>query len=479
MLLAHRIRLEATSAQRDYFVRAAGTARKVWNWALAEWLRQETLGQRPNAMTLKKQFNAIKYVHPDWLDAAGKPWLQTIHRDAHAQPFAHLARAWRRYAEQRGNKKPAGRPTFKKKGRCRESFYIANDKFRMEDKRIVLPKLGRVLLAEALRFSGKIMGANVSREADHWYVSVQVDVPEREAKCRRRGNGVVGVDLGVSSAAVLSTGEKIQAPRPLQSKLRRLRIRSKRQARKLKAAKESSGIVGAIPKGARLPVSRNREKGARALGRLHVHIKHTRSNFTHELTTRLCRENQAVVIEDLHVRGMLTNHRLARAIADVGFYEIRRQLLYKAPRFGTVLVVADRWYPSSRLCSYCGAHTAGLKLGERTWTCICGVHHDRDVNAAVNLHRLATRALVAKTALPEASQAVTHGTAAGTVQAVGGKVTPVRDEYGQQDGSGQEENGVHICASFDSSLDSGRAGNQAHTARGRRAALPGARTRTR
>lgn len=99
MLLSHRIRLEATPGQRDYFARAAGTARKVWNWALAEWLRQEALGQRPNAMALKKQFNAIKYAHPDWLDASGTPWLQTIHRDAHAQPFAHLARAWRQYRE--------------------------------------------------------------------------------------------------------------------------------------------------------------------------------------------------------------------------------------------------------------------------------------------------------------------------------------------------------------------------------------------
>ncbi|MDN4036753.1 hypothetical protein [Massilia sp. YIM B02443] len=124
-------------------------------------------------MALKKQFNAIKYDHPDWLDAAGTPWLHTIHRDAHAQPFAHLARAWRRYAEQRRSNKPVGRPTFKKKGRCRDTFYIANDRFRLEDKSIVLPKIGRVVLAEMLRFPGKIMGANVSREADHWYVAVQ------------------------------------------------------------------------------------------------------------------------------------------------------------------------------------------------------------------------------------------------------------------------------------------------------------------
>jgi putative transposase len=152
------------------------------------------------------------------------------------------------------------------------------------------------------------------------------------------------------------------------------------------------------------------------------------------------------VIEDLHVSGMLANGRLSRAIADVGFYEIRRQLQYKAQRYGTRIVLADRWYPSSKLCSDCGLHNDQLALDERTWTCAgCGAHHDRDVNAAVNLQRLATGAHAARTALPVASQAVTPGTAAGHGPAGGGKVTPVRHEHGQQDGSGQEEIGEHLC----------------------------------
>lgn len=448
MLLSHRIKLEATSEQRDYFARAAGTARKVWNWALAEWQRQVKMGGRPDAMALKKQFNAIKYAHPDWLDADGRPWLRTIHRDAHAQPFAHLAQAWRRYFERQRSDTHVCRPTFKKKGRCRDAFYIANDKFRLQGKMAVRPKIGRVALAESLRFQGKIMGACVSRSADHWYLAVQVELPDQQAYCKRTANGVVGVDLGVTAAAILSDGKKIAAPRPMKAALRRLRIRSRRHARKLKQAKLSAGISGAIPKGVRLPGSRNRTKGALFLARLHARIVRVRADFTHRLTTRLCRENQAVAIEDLHVSGMLANHRLARAIADVGFHEIRRQLEYKAQRFHTLLVVADRWYPSSKLCSACGARHATLGLAERVWRCVCGAHHDRDVNAAVNLRRLATEALAAKTALPEASHAATHGTAAGMASAGGGKVTPVSYEYGQQDGSGQEENGVHTCTPF-------------------------------
>jgi putative transposase len=446
MLLAHRIRIEATPAQCDYFARAAGTARRVWNWALAEWNRQAAAGGRPHAMLLKKQFNAIKYAHPDWQDADGQPWLRTVHRDAHAQPFANLAAAWARFFAARQAGLPAHPPRFKKKGRCRYAFYVANDKFRIEGKSAVLPKVGRVELAETLRLAGKILGASVAREADRWFLSVQVEVPDRLAWRKRRADGVVGVDLGVTAAATLSTGEKIAAPRPLKAALRRLRIRGRRLSRKLEAAKRAAGLMGPAAKGVRLPVSKNRTKGARALARLHARIARVRADFTHKLTTRLCRENQAVAIEDLHVKGMLANGRLARAISDVGFHEIRRQLHYKAQRYGTAIVLADRWFPSSRLCSACGVRNGTLALSERAWTCGCGVRHDRDVNAANNLKRLATGALAARSALPVASRAATPGTAAEDVSAAGGKVTPARHEHGQVDGSGQEENAAHFCA---------------------------------
>jgi len=310
----------------------------------------------------------------------------------------------------------------------------------------VLPKVGRVALREALRWHGKIMGASVSREAAHWYLAIQVDVPDYLARRRRTGDAVTGVDLGVTNAATLSSGEKIAGPRPLKAALRRLRIRSRRLSRKLEAARAAAGIIGRIVKGTRLPASKNRTRGALALARLQARIARVRRDFTHKLTTRLCRENQAVAVEDLNVRGMLANARLSRAIIDVGFYELRRQLQYKAARYGTHIVLADRWYPSSKLCSGCGTRNGGLAPGERTWTCAgCGAQHDRDVNAAINLQRLATGALAARTALPEASQAVTRGAAAGPGLAGGGEVTPVRHEHGQQDGSGQEENAVHIC----------------------------------
>jgi putative transposase len=442
--LSHKIALRPTPEQADYFKRACGTARRVWNWALAEWNRQYKSGGRPNAMALKKQFNAIKYRDPEWLDENGKPWIKTIHRDAHAQPFKNLERAWTRFFKDLREGKEAFEPKFKKKGRCRDSFYVANDKFQVIGTVIRLPKVGKVAMTEALRFDGKILGATVSRTADRWYVAIQVEVPDRAFYRRRIGNDTVGADLGVKAAVTISSGEVIEAPKPLKAVLRRLKIRSRRVSRKVEAAKVVAGFApnARLPKGARLPISNNRRKSARRLARLHMRVANLRMDFIHKLTTRLCRENQTVVIEDLHVKGMLANDRLARAISDVGFGMIRSQMEYKANRYRTRLIIADRWYPSSRLCSVCGWKNEALTLGDRVWACpACGVIHDRDLNAARNLERLAT-----VTALPVASPSSNGGAAAERVSAVVGKVTPVRNECGQQATSGQEKNRAHIGA---------------------------------
>jgi putative transposase len=453
MQLSHRIELIPTPEQADYFKRACGTARMVWNWALAEWNAQYRAGQRPNAMVLKKQFNAIKYQQ--------YPWLQEIHRDAHAQPFKHLARAWARFFEelksgaqiapedpqlrrslrQRGVRL-AYPPVFKKKSRCRDSFYLANDKFSLSDKTIRLPKVGTVAMTEALRFAGPIRGATISRTADRWFVAIQVEVADHQFYRARTGSGITGIDLGLQSTAVLSSGEVIKGPKPLKAALRRLRIRSRRLSRKQEAAKVPAGFApGApLPKGARLPASQNRKKAADQLARLHARTARLRAEFMHQLTTRLCRENQSVVIEDLQVKGMLANRRLARAISDAGFGLFRQQMEYKAQRYGVQLIVADTWYPSSRLCSVCACKNEALTLSERQWHCPqCGTEHDRDQNAALNLKRLATA-----TALPVASPPSNGGAGSGMALGLVGKVTPVRYEYGRQAGSGQEEKDAHI-----------------------------------
>lgn len=436
MHLTHKIALCPTAAHEDYFRRAAGTARFVWNWGLAACSRQRDAGRRPNPMDLKKAFNAIKYFE--------FPWLSEMHRDCHSQPFAHLQRTWTRFYEDVRAGKTPHEPRFKKKGRCTDSFYVANDHLTLKGKFVRIPKIGYVAMTEALRFEGKVLGATITRTAQRWFLAVQVEVSEIQGKRRRTGDGITGVDLGLRAAVTLSSGEAIEAPKPLRAVLRRLKIRGRSLSRKIEAAKQAAGFCrnARLPKGTRLKLSNSCKRSSAKLAIQHARVANLRADFTHKLTSRLCRENQAVVIEDLNVVGMLANNRLARAISDVGFGEIRRQLEYKSLRYGTQLVVADRYYPSSRLCSSCGWKNERLSLKDRDWRCSdCGTHHDRDINAALNLRWLATT-----TALPVASRPATANTTVGKVSPVVGEVTPVRYECGQQDTSGQEENSALIFA---------------------------------
>lgn len=296
-------------------------------------------------------------------------------------------------------------------------------------------------MTEALRFTGKMLGATVSRTADRWFVAIEVEVPDSQFYRTRTAHGVMGIDLGVKAAATLASGEIIEAPRPLKAAFRRLKIRGRRLSRKVEATKVFAGFApkACLPKGACLPMSKNRQKSSGMLAGLHARIANIRADFVHKLTTRLCRENQAVGIEDLHVKGMLANNRLARAISDVTFGMFRSQIECKAKRYGTRLVIADHWYPSSRLYSVCGWKNEQLALRDREWGCPqCGTHHDRDLNAALNLQRLAT-----VTALPVASPSSNGSATTEGVSIVVGEVTPARYEHGHRDDSEQEWNRVH------------------------------------
>jgi len=334
---------------------ACGTSRFVWNLALEEWNRIHNSGGTPHWMELKKQFNATKYER--------FPWLKQIHRDAHSQPFSNLGKAFSSFFK--GSSKY---PQFKKRLRSRDSFSVANDKFRFEDGYVVLPKIGRVKMTEQLRFTGKIVAGAVSRTADRWFISIQVDVGDY-AKART-GNDSVGVDLGVKVAATMSSGEQIQSPKPLKAKLKRLARVQRKMSRQQKGSK-------------------NREKTKVKLASMYAMIANVRMDFLHKLTTKLSRENQTIVIEDLNVKGMMANRKLSCAISDVGFGEFRRQLEYKSVIFGTQVIVADRWFPSSKTCSKCGWIDKTQTLNDRVFNCdSCGQTMDRDVNAAVNLRTL-------------------------------------------------------------------------------------------
>jgi putative transposase len=220
-------------------------------------------------------------------------------------------------------------------------------------------------MTEEVRFPGRLLEVVVSREADRWFGSFLVDTEH----VPQHGEKVIGVDLGVKDAVVLSTGERFPGPKPLRKRLRKLKRLSRQHSRKVKG-------------------SRNRKKSAMRLARLHRRIKNVRKDFLHKVTTHILSKAKTVVIEDLNVKGMLSNRHLSRAISDIGFWEFRRQMEYKCEMNEVSLIVANRWFPSTKLCRKCGTLN-DLSLAERTYRCDCGHVEDRDLNAAMNLRTLA------------------------------------------------------------------------------------------
>lgn len=364
MLIAHKIALNPNNVQATYLARAAGVARFAYNWALGEWKRQYEAWKgdnslpKPSQAALRRQLNAIKREQ--------FPWMLEVTKNAPQMAIIQLGDAFKNFFAGR-----AKYPQFRKKG-VHDRFTLTNDQFSIDGCRIRIPNLGWVRMRESLRFAGKIMSATVSRVADRWFVSIAVDTVDDSHLTNAENQGAVGVDLGVSALATLSTGEPpIPGPKPHKALLARLRRLSRSLSRKKKG-------------------SANRRKAKSQLARLHARIACIRSNALHELTTNLTRRFHTIGIEDLNVRGMMKNRRLARPIADMSFFEVRRQLEYKAAMRGGQVVIADRFFASSKTCSACGHKLDELPLSLREWTCpACGTHHDRDENAAINLRNYA------------------------------------------------------------------------------------------
>lgn len=367
MILAHKIALDPNNEQATYFAKAAGTARFAWNWALGQWQDQYKAGSKPNEMALRKQLNAIK--------DEKFPWMGDVTKNAPQQAIKNLGAAFKNFFEGRTKY-----PSFKKKG-VHDSFRADNgpqvkgaDAVAIDGKRIRFPTIGWVRMCEPLRFSGQVKSAVVSRTADRWFCSLQVEMPEAVAP--ENQGPAVGVELGVETLATLSDCSSFEGPKALRNNLKKLRRASRSLSRKVKG-------------------SSNRRKAQVKLARLHARISNIRKDATHKATTTITKNHGVIVIKDLNVRGMMANNKLSRALADAGLYEFRRQIEYKAKLNGAKVIVADRLFPSSETCSACGCKMGVLPLSVRDWTCpACGCAHDRDVNAAKNLVKLAVSSTV-------------------------------------------------------------------------------------
>lgn len=351
MIKAHKIRLHPTPEQAVYFAKAAGTARFAFNWGLMEWKRQYNAGEKPTALALKKQFNRIKREQ--------FPWIYDVTKCAPEQAFVDLGQAFSNFFEGR-----TSYPQFKRKHGSKASFYIANDRFSVGDHWIKLPHIGQVNIAEKLRFEGKILSARISKQADWWFVSIQVELPN---KTLLPPVEAVGVDLGLLALMTLSTGERLENQKPLKGLQRQI----KRWQRKLSRRQQGS---------------KNREKARREVALLHYRITCKRDDILHKATTALVERYGLICLENLNVKGMMKNHCLAGALGDAAFGKLVVMLENKVADRGSVIQFVDRFFPSSKRCSACGSIKADLTLANRTYHCPqCGLVIDRDHNAAINI----------------------------------------------------------------------------------------------
>jgi putative transposase len=316
---------------------------------------------------LHRELNALKKTEFAWMYAVSKCAAQEALRNLD-RAFAHF---FRRVKEKLAGKKvQVGFPKHKSKKNGLGSFRLTGA-IHVFENAIQLPRLGRLRLKECGYLPGggvHILSATVSERAGRWFVSVQVEMEAPVAEPVEKGTA--GVDLGILRMATLSDGEEIDNPRALkqaQTKIRRLQRRVVRRQRG----------------------SANRKKAVRQLARAHYRVANIRKEAVHQATSRLAKTKSAIVLEELNVGGMLKNHHLAQAIADVGLYEFRRQLRYKGAWYGCEVLIADRYYPSSKRCSSCGQVKPVLALSERVYRCgYCGLEIDRDWNAAINLEQL-------------------------------------------------------------------------------------------
>ncbi|AFY75996.1 MAG: IS200/IS605 family element transposase accessory protein TnpB [Hydrococcus sp. C42_A2020_068] len=354
---AYRYRVYPTTEQEQILRRTIGCVRLVFNKALAA---------RTEAWYEKQQ--RVDYVQTSamltqWKKVDDLQFLNEVSCVPLQQGLRHLQTAFANFFAGR-----AKYPNFKKK-RSGGSAEFTKSAFRWKDGQLYLAKCSEPLPIKWSRQLPKgCEPSTITVKLDpsgRWFVSLRINDPKDETM--RERDSAVGLDVGISSLVTLSTGEKIANPKAFGAHYRKLRRAQKSLSRKQKG-------------------SRNRERARLKVARIHAKISDTRTDHLHKLTTQLIRENQTIVVEDLAVKNMVKNPKLARAISDAAWGELVRQLEYKAKWYGRNLVKIDRWFPSSKRCGNCGHVVDKLPLNVREWDCPnCGAHHDRDLNAAENI----------------------------------------------------------------------------------------------
>lgn len=354
---AYKFRLLPSRRQVKLLRKHIGCARYAYNWALNQ-----------KKMYYEQNKKALHYAELSrvWTQhKREKEFLQDVSKWVTANALRNVEKAFSGFFRRVKQGIKPGYPKFKSKRHSKQSCTFTNDKILVEvnSSTIKLPVLGWIKMKQHRNIPGKILSATVSCRAGRWFVSVTT---EQDAQVQSNQGSPVGVDVGITYFATLSTGEKIENPRHIDAKLRLLRRCSKQLSRKKSASK-------------------NREKAKTKLAVLHWRISNRRKDFLHKLSHRLATKYSLIVCEDLAVANMVKNPKLARSISDVGWGEFYRQLDYKSKWYGSEFQQVARFFPSSKKCSSCGLVKNDLKLSDRNWVCSCGIEHDRDLNAALNI----------------------------------------------------------------------------------------------
>ena len=364
---SYKTELDLNNHQRTDCLRHAGAARFAYNWGLRRKIDAYQAGHKvPSAIDLHRELNALKKTE--------LPWLYETSKCAPQEALRNLDKAYQGFFRRcKNGAAKKGFPRFKSRKRGVGSFVLGGA-IRATSGTIQLPRLGVLRLKERGYFptDKKITSATVSERAGRWFVSIQT----KEEPTRTIGTETLGVDVGIKSLAMLSDGTVFENPRSLRESERKLKHLQRSVAGKVRG-------------------SSNRKKAVVRVARQHYRVSCVRRDAINKASNAITKRAKVVVVETLNVKGMLGNHCLAKALSDASISELLRQIEYKMAWAGGTVIKADRWFPSSKTCSACGAVKDGLSLSEREYVCeSCGVALDRDHNAAINLRNLAVRSTV-------------------------------------------------------------------------------------
>ena len=365
-ILAMKIRLYPTKEQEELLWKSVGTARYIYNWTLT---RQEENYRNGGKFISEDKFrDELKQLRDNELQ-----WLKEVSNNVARQAITDACDAYKRFF--RGLSK---KPKFKSRKRSKPSFYNDTSKLKVKDKIVLIEKIGWIKIKEQIPIGVTYHNVRISYDNKYWYLSVGI---EREPLKEELTDVSLGIDLGIKELAVCSDGKvykninKTHRVKKIEKRLKRLQRKVSRKYEKNKQGKKYNKTKNII----RLETK---------IKRIHRKLSNIRNNHLHQTTTSIVKTKPyRVVIEDLNVKGMMKNKNLSDAIRKQGFYEFRRQLEYKCKVRGIELIVADRFYPSSKTCSQCGKIKRDLRLKDRVYRCECGLEIDRDLNAAINLSR--------------------------------------------------------------------------------------------